>query len=277
MNNHLMEYFKVSDSINMPAIGCGTNTFGRECGSFRSPVNGDFSPVLKALKAGYRMFDTAIAYGNEDGIGTALSESKISREELFLVGKLKSAPEYTKNEDAVIKGFKGSLAALKTDYMDVYLIHKPLDDADQMAMVWRTLLSLKSDGLIREVGVSNFTADQIKLLGDMTGVCPLIDQISYNSQQWNLDLVKELNALSVTVMAYAPLTLSVEMKDFLTRIAEKYGRSFSQIILRHNYQKGIVSIPKSHSYQHLAENISIFDFELEDRDIGQIDEAIKRE
>ena len=269
-----MEYIKLFNGMSIPAIGSGTNSFGHITSNYTSEYNGDFSPVGNAIKAGYRMFDSAIAYNNEDGLGTALKESGIPREELIIIDKLKIAPGYIENAANVSKAVKESLNALKTDYIDFFLLHRHWDNADQMFEAWNALDVLRKEGYIRDIAVSNFSALQVEQLVDLTGIKPAFDQHAYNSTNWNLDLIEDLKKIEISSMAYAPLHLSQEFKNKIRPVAEKYNRSWAQIILRHHYQKGIVSLPKSHSYAHALSNISIFDFTISEEDIKLIDNII---
>lgn len=269
-----MEYIKLVNGMTVPAIGTGTNSFGKCESRVTSEYNGDFSPVGYALKAGYRMFDSAIMYGNEDGLGTALKENGIKRDELILIDKLKIAPGYIENAEAVKNAVKSSLLALKTDYIDFYLLHKPWDNEEQMLEAWNALNDLVKEGCIRATAVSNFNAEKIRLLTSNTGYVPAFNQHAYNSTNWNLTLVEDMKKISVPSMAYAPLNLSVSMKEKLSELAVSYGKTWSQMLLRHNYQKGMVSIPKSHKYEHALTNISIFDFEINLQDMKKIDDFI---
>ncbi len=123
-----MEYFKLRNGIEIPAVGSGTNTFGRADDRYESPLNGDFTAMRSAIEVGYRMFDTAMAYGNEDGIGEEIAKSGIPRSEFFIMGKIPNRAPYNSSPENIRRSVEDSLKNLKTDYFDMFLIHKAVDE-----------------------------------------------------------------------------------------------------------------------------------------------------
>lgn len=272
-----MEYFNLNDGNKLPALICGTNSYGHEASNFMSPWNHDYSPVIKSVKAGFRCFDTAAAYRNEEGIGLALKDCGVSRDELVIIGKLKVAPGNMETGDLVKENFKKSLKKLKLDYMDYYLIHRPWDNEDQICEAWLALNDMVKEGLLKGMALSNFSPEKVDMLTERTNIKPAFNQYCYNSIGWKDKWIEEFAKRGIASMAWASLTLSPEMKTLISGLAPKYNKSWAQIMLRHNYQKGLVSVCKSHSYEHSLESLDIFDFELSTKDMNAIDDFIPKD
>ena len=151
-----METIELNTGIQIPVIGSGTNTFGKENREYQGAINDDTTELLTAIKLGYRHFDTAISYRNEAVVGKAIKESGIDRSEFFLTSKIPGKPEHTQDAAAVKASVEASLAALQTESIDLYLIHHPWDNLAEIAAVWAVLEAYVDKGVLKAIGVSNF-------------------------------------------------------------------------------------------------------------------------
>ncbi len=285
-----MEYFKLRNGIEIPAVGSGTNTFGRADDRYESPLNGDFTAMRSAIEVGYRMFDTAMAYGNEDGIGEEIAKSGIPRSEFFIMGKIPNRAPYNSSPENIRKSVEDSLKNLKTDYFDMFLIHKAVDDAaakrgekmnvEKTLELWGVLEELLKEGKFRGIGVSNFEAEHLKAFVDgKWTVLPMVNEIRCNPAMRNREAVALSKELGIQPIAHSPLSFSIapgvfavdeDYKAKLAAIGEKYGKHWAQVQLRYNFQSGIVSIPKSSNPKNQASNLNIFDFALTDEEMAQL-------
>lgn len=259
-----MEYLKLNNGIEMPLMGFGTFMLNGE-----SCVNA----VSSAIKAGYRMIDTAEAYGNEKEVGKGIKQAGIDRSELFLVTKV-NFKSYENAEQAVIN----SLENLQTDYIDLLLLHWPFAN---YYSAWRVLEKLYADGKIRAIGVSNFEPDQLLDLIAYNKVMPAVNQIETNLYCQRSVERSWLDKKQVAHMAYAPLGQGNRNQMYeepvVVELAKKYGKTPAQILLRFLTQKNIVVIPRSTQVTHIRENIDIFDFVLTDNEIIELSALDKKE
>jgi 2,5-diketo-D-gluconate reductase A len=225
--------------------------------------------VAAAIRSGYRLIDTAQGYDNEEGVGRAIAEAGIGRDQLFITSKLRNgAHEY----DAARKAFDESLKKLGLDYLDMFLIHWPVPDQDKFADAWRALVALRNEGLIRSIGVSNFLPSHIDRIVAETGVKPVINQLELHPQYQQRDIRDYHARHDIKLECYSPLGSGAVLdNDTIAEIAEKHGRSVSQIILRWELDQGLIVIPKSTHEERIAENIEVFDFALDDEDRRRID------
>ena len=270
-----MEYFKLNNDIMIPAIGIGTDTFGKADRDFNNIANQDFIEVKTALENGYRYFDCGVYYGNEDGIGKVISESGIDRKELFLSSKIPTKYFDNITYDDVFRYVEASLRKLRTDYLDLYLIHHYVDDKDQMYTVYKALLDLKRLGKIRSVGVSSFNKEQLISLSETFDEKPVINQLKLNPGVDFLETVNYCLELDILPVGYSVLKEVNDIRRIvLNTIGAKYNRTWHQVLLRFNYQMGAVSIPKSHNPNHQLNNISIFDFTLSDVEMNILKETL---
>lgn len=280
-----MEYFKLANGALMPAIGFGTVNVAREGGRLENPLTDDFSAVTTALQAGYRLFDTALAYGNEAGIGQAVEKSGIKREELFLSGKVPNKAPYNVSKDSVRRSVEESLLRMRIEYFDLMLIHHAASpdngvmDEDTVCMIWETLCSLKKEGKLLGVGVSNFDARQLSFLLDNCSEKPLVDQLRCNPACPNSEAIRLCKQNGILPEAHSPLNFTkargIKIVDptymqKLTLLGQRHKKSWSQILLRYNYQNGLVSIPGSSKPEHQTANLDIFDFELSELEMEEI-------
>ena len=257
-----MENIRLANGVEIPAIGSGTNSFAKVDGKY----DGHTDEVVSAIKAGYRFFDTAESYGNEEAVGNGIIESGIGRENIFISTKMRTRimgqegdPSW-KPEDAVA-AIERSLAKLKTDYIDLYLIHMHWGNDEEVAAIWKVFEEYYEKGVLKAIGVSNFTIENLEYLLAHCNIKPMVNQVKIAPGKANTELVEFCRANGIVPMAWGPLKFD-EDKTELEKIAAKYGKNWAQVVLRRNFQKGIVSIPKSHSFEHQKENLDIFDFEL---------------
>ncbi len=247
----------LNDGSKMPLLGFGTfQLVGKVCEE----------AVATAIGAGYRMIDTAQAYGNEAEVGAAVAASGIPREELFLVTKV----DFKAYEDART-AVEGSLRRLRTDYVDLLLLHWPF--ANYYA-AWHTMEALRAEGKVRSIGVSNFTPGQLLDLIAYNEVAPSVDQIETNLYCQRRGDRTWLDQAGVAQMAYAPLGQGARGEMFtepvVVALAEKYGKTPAQILLRFLTQRGIAVIPRSSRPEHIRENAQLFDFALTEGELAQL-------
>lgn len=268
-----MKKLTLNDNTTIDIIGSGTNTFGKENHDYTAPINMDTTEIIMAIKNGYRHFDTAISYRNESVLGKGLKESGLSREEVYITTKIPGRSPHFDSKEAVRDSIESSLKALDTDYIDLYLIHKPWDNSDAMFMMWQELEKAVDEGIIKSIGVSNFNENQLKDLYDRARIKPSINQIESHPGFWNHDLIEYAQNLGVAIEAWGPLTrVSETAKKVLSEIGQKYNKSWAQIILRYQIERDVIVIPKSHNSDRQKANLDIFDFTLTDEE----KEAISR-
>lgn len=258
-----MQTVTLNTGILMPVIGSGTNTYGKEGNQYGGAINGDTTELANAIKAGYRHFDTAISYRNESVVGDAWKKSGLPRETFFLTSKIPGRPEYTETEEAVHQAVKSSLEALQTDYIDLYLIHHPWDNLDEILAVWRVLEDYVDKGTLKAIGVSNFDEEQLGYLLEHARIKPAANQIKSHPGDWNDSIVDYSLQNEVVPVAWGPISRTDdEAKAKLNEIGEKYGKNWAQVSLRYQIERGVVVIPKSHNAKRQKANFEIFDFEL---------------
>ncbi|MBQ1377075.1 MAG: aldo/keto reductase [Lachnospiraceae bacterium] len=264
--------FTMNNGNQIPAVGSGTNSFAKTDGVY----TGDTKDVVSAIRAGYRFFDTAESYGNEEAVGKGIKESGIPRDEFFICTKMATRkrgsdePPHHSRETAR-EAVERSLKKLDTDYIDLYLIHMPWDNKEEAREVWAQLEDYYREGVLKNIGVSNFTIDDLSDLLAHCEIPPVVDQVRINPESKNTELIAYLKENNILPMAWGPLRFE-QGRDVLTAIGEKYGKNWAQVILNYNCRKGYISIPKSHSFEHQKSNLEIFDFELTEEEIRTIDE-----
>lgn len=259
-----MEYLTLHNGVQMPLVGFGTFMLSEKTCT---------EAVALAIESGYRMIDTAEAYGNEKEVGEGMKKSGIDRKELFLVTKV-NFKSYENAEQTVMQ----SLANLQTDYIDLLLLHWPF--ANYYA-AWRVLEKLYAEGKVRAIGVSNFEPDQLLDLIAYNQVIPAVNQIETNLYCQRSAERIWMDKKQVAHMAYAPLGQGNRNEMFaesaVLALAEKYGKTPAQILLRFLTQKGIVVIPKSTKPAHIKENLTLFDFTLSADEMGLLSALDKKE
>ncbi|WP_150537508.1 aldo/keto reductase [Neisseria flavescens] len=254
-----MKSVKLNNGLEMPMVGFGVYQVSDEDTE---------KAVLAALKAGYRLLDTAAVYGNEAGVGRAIKASGIPREEIFVTTKLwiqrENGYENTK------KALEDSLTRLGLDYVDLYLMHQPFGDVHEQ---WRAMEDLYKAGKARAIGVSNFHMDRLMDLITCHEIVPAVNQIEthpFYQRDAEIAFHKELGILQ---QAWAPLAegkFEIFSNPILTQIAQKHGKSVAQVVLRWLNQRGVAIIPKSVKVERMLENREIFDFTLDEQDLAQI-------
>ena len=254
-----MQFTTLNNGVVMPMLGFGVYQM--------SDAAQCEAAVAEALRAGYRLIDTAAAYGNEEAVGRAIAASGIPREELFITTKLwLSDAGYEKTREA----FERSLARLQLDYLDLYLIHQPYGD---VYGAWRDMEELNDAGRIRAIGVSNFHPDRVMDLIVHNRVVPAVNQIETHPFCQQIATAQFLLENGVQIESWGPFAEgrnNLFSDPTLTTMAAKHSRSVAQIVLRWLLQRGVVAIPKSVHPERIAENFNIFDFVLAADDMAAI-------
>lgn len=254
-----MDNVTLNNGVKMPILGFGVYQISdlEECEEI----------VYQAITQGYRLIDTAAAYGNEEAIGKAIKRSGIPREELFLTTKLwisDATYEGTK------KAFQRSLERLDLEYVDLYLIHQPLND---VYGAWRAMEELYKEGKIKAIGVANFYPDRLIDLAAFNEVTPAVNQIEINPFFQRTADQKAMVEKGLQVEGWAPFAEgknNLFQNELLQQIGDQYGKSVAQVILRWHIQRGIVAIPKSANVARMQQNFDVFDFELSAEDMDKI-------
>jgi 2,5-diketo-D-gluconate reductase A len=226
-------------------------------------------PVLEAIRTGYRSIDTAQGYDNEQGVGRAISQCGLPREQLFITSKLRTKAQAY---DDAIKEFEKSLDYLGLDYLDMFLIHWPVPAHNKYAEAWKAFVQLQKDGRIKTIGVSNFLPEHIERIVDETGVVPAVNQIELHPEFQQRDVRDFHKQHNIAIEAYSPLGSGAVLDNAdLKAIANKHGRSVAQVILRWHMGEGVIAIPKSTHAERIRENFDVFGFELDRDDLYRIE------
>jgi 2,5-diketo-D-gluconate reductase A len=239
---------------------------------FQVPPQDTAGVVKHALRTGYRSIDTAAAYGNEEGVGEAIAESGLDREDLFITTKLANDSH---GYDKALRAMNESLRKLRMDYVDLYLIHWPRPSEGKFVETWQAFCELKQEGRARSIGVSNFRVQDLEAIIDATGVPPAVNQIELHPRFAQSKLRREHAKHRILTEAWSPLGQGELIDDeTISQIASAHDRTPAQVILRWHIQLGNVVIPKSVTPERIEENFRVFDFKLTDDDmrtIGQLD------
>lgn len=254
-----MDYITLNNGIKMPQLGFGV---------FQIPDGKDTEQAVSdALEVGYRSIDTAAAYFNEEAVGRAIAQSGIPRDEVFITTKLwVSDVSY----EGAKRGFETSLKKLGVDYIDLYLIHQPIND---IFGAWRAMEELYEQGVIRAIGVANFYPDMLANLIAFSNVEPAVNQVEANVyfQQWKAQ--KYMESKGVAMEGWAPFAEGKNdlfHNEALETIAKAHGKTVAQVVLRWLLQRGIICIPKSVKKERMEQNFDVFDFTLTDEDMQLI-------
>ena len=254
-----MEKVILNNGVEMPILGFGVY-------QVTDPIECETS-VFEALKAGYRLIDTAQAYGNEEAVGKAIKKSGVARKDLFITTKLwVSNVSYEKAK----KAFEKSLKNLGLDYLDLYLIHQPYGDVHG---AWHAMEELYKEGKIRAIGISNFQPDRVMDMIVFNEVVPAVNQIETHPFNQHIETQKFLIENKVQIESWGPFAEGrndIFKNELLASIGKKYNKSIAQVILRWLTQRGVVVIPKSVRKERIIENFNIFDFELNAEDMDAI-------
>lgn len=267
----MMETITLNNGSMMPMIGTGTNTYGKEGNQYRGELNDDFSALSSAIQVGYRLIDTAISYRNEAGVGKTVHDSGVERSEFFLTTKIPVQDEYIGSAESVEQTVLQSLKNLQTDYIDLYLIHHPIEDKGKLKQTWQVLESFVDQGKLKAIGVSNFDIELLETLKSFARIQPAVNQIESNPHTWNDELIDYLFAHNIQPEAWGPLSKVTEgQENTLAKIGEKYGKNWGQVLLRYQVQRGVVVIPKSHNAKRQTLNLELFDFTLTTDEMAEI-------
>ncbi len=255
----------LNDGLTLPAVGLGT---------YKLNGNEGANAIRNAVRLGYRLIDSAYNYENEGTVGEAIRRSSVPRQDLIVTSKL---PGRYQSYDKAVSTIQESLYRANLDYYDLYLIHWPNPKQDTYVEAWEALIDAKKWGLIRSIGVCNFLPEHLKRLEKETGVKPSINQIELhpffnqeNQRKWH----EENNIITES---WSPLgrANAVLHNEAIQKIAEHHQKNVAQVILRWHYQLGAITIPKSASPKRQLENISIFDFSLDETEMGMISELTR--
>ncbi|WP_067839374.1 aldo/keto reductase [Amphibacillus sediminis] len=231
--------------------------------------------VETALANGYRSIDTAAVYQNEVGVGQAIQNSGLPRDQLFITSKVWNSSQ---GYEETLQAYEDSLARLNLDYLDLYLIHWPAPKLNQYQDTWRALEKLYQDGKVRAIGVSNFQITHLTELIDNCTIVPMVNQVEFHPHLTQEPLRDFCRKHNIQVEAWSPLKQGQLLNDpTLVKIAEKYQKSTAQVIIRWDLQSGVVTIPKSVKADRIVANSDVFDFELTDQEMQQINALNKDE
>ena len=249
----------LSDARAIPQLGLGV---------YKVSDDDATDVVASALEAGYRHIDTAAFYENERGVGRALSESDVPRHEVFVTSKVWQSDH---GYDETRRAFDTSLDKLGFDYLDLYLIHWPAPRQNRYVETWKALESLKADGAVRSIGVSNFHPHHLDRLAQEGGETPVINQVELHPWLQQATTRAYDDAHGIATEAWSPLARGRILDDpTLAAVASKHTKSPAQIVLRWQLDLGNIVIPKSSTPARIRENIDVFDFELDDDDRSRI-------
>lgn len=265
MITHLQDTVTLNNGVKMPGFGLGVYKV----------EDGDtvIHAVSSALKNGYLHIDTATIYDNEKGVGQAVKDSGIPREEIFITSKVWNDDQ---GYESTLKAFEETLEKLGTDYLDLYLIHWPV--SGKYKDTYRALEKLYEEGKVRAIGVSNFHVHHLEDLMEDCTITPMVDQVEFHPHLTQSDLRKFCQDNNIQFEAWSPLKKGRLFEDpTLMEIAEAHGKTVAQAMLRWDIQHGVVTIPKSIREKRIVENADVFDFSLTDEEMKRIDGMNKDE
>ena len=248
---------KLSNNNKIPVLGFGT---------YKSGSYSETKEIVKyALELGYRMIDTAYFYGNEDAIGDAIKESNVKREDIFLITKLWN--DYHGYDNA-IKAFNKSLNNLKTDYIDLYLIHWPNELNSE---TWKAFEYLYQIGKVKSIGVSNFKIGHLEELLKTAQIKPMVNQLEIHPFSQKSNMLSFCNNNDIKLLAWSPIMRGkVFSNELLLNLANKYNKTVAEIVLKWHIQRGVIPIPKSSNKLRIKENFDVFDFTISEEDMNKI-------
>ncbi|MGW0588664.1 aldo/keto reductase [Streptosporangium sp. NPDC002607] len=249
----------LNNGVSMPRLGFGV---------YQVPPPETAQVVSAALEAGYRSIDTAKLYGNERGVGEALAASGLPRDEVFVTTKLWNSDH---GYDAALAAFDASMERLGLEQLDLYLIHWPTPARDLYVETWRALEKLYTEDRVRAIGVSNFQSAHLLRLIEECDIVPAVNQVELHPALQQVGLRKFHARHGIVTEAWSPLAQGAVLVDpVIVDIAEKYGKTPAQVVLRWHLDLGNVVIPKSVTSSRIRENLDVFDFALTDEDIAEI-------
>ncbi|MFC4559870.1 aldo/keto reductase [Virgibacillus kekensis] len=262
-----MDYVTLNNGLKMPQLGFGV----------WQVENDEATPAVStALEVGYRSIDTAMIYANEDGVGKAIDKSNVPREELFITTKVWNSDHGYEN---TLKAFDESLERLGLDYVDLYLIHWPTPKFDDYVETYKALEKLYNDGRVKAIGVCNFHIEHIQRLLDECDVLPAVNQVECHPYLQQTELKNFCEKNNIYLEAWSPLMQGGDVlnNDVIKGIADKYGKTPAQVIIRWHLHSDVIVIPKSVTPSRIRENFDVFDFELTEEEMAQIAELNRDE
>lgn len=260
MPTNLKDTVTLHNGVEMPWLGLGV---------FKVQEGEEVVQSVKAaIRNGYISIDTAAIYGNEEGVGQAIKESGVPREDLFITTKLWNSEQ---GYESTLKAFDESMEKLGLDYLDLYLIHWP--GKDKYKETWKAFEKLYKDGRVRAIGVSNFLVHHLEDLIASAEIKPMVNQVEFHPHLTQEDLRAYCKKQGIQLEAWSPLKQGQLLDNpVLNEIAEKHNKSVAQVILRWDLQHGVVTIPKSVKEHRIIENSNVFDFELSSEEMDRIDQ-----
>lgn len=262
-----MVFKTLNNDIHIPQLGYGV---------WKIPNEEATESVKAALDAGYRLIDTAMIYGNEQGVGEALAKSGVPRNELFITTKVWNADQ---GYDNTLKAFDTSLAKLDLDYVDLYLVHWPTPEYDEYIETYKALEKLYQDGRTRAIGVCNFDIEHLERLINECDIIPAVNQVECHPYLQQKELKDFCNKHGIVLEAYSPLMNGTKVLEdpVIKDIANQYNKTAAQVILRWHLQSDVIVIPKTVTPARMKENLDILDFELTESDMRKIAELDRGE
>jgi len=264
-----MEYYVLNNGVKMPKIGIGVSQIGNDERAVGQDFEFGVEVVQNAIKAGFRAFDTAEFYGNEDMLGEGIRRSGIGRSDFFVTTKVHNAAQMTEN--GPFDAFEQSLEKLGMDYVDLYLMHWPLPE--RFMATWKSLERIYHSGRAKGIGVCNFKIHHLEELAKIWEIPPVVNQYEHHPYLTQRPIREYCQENGILVTAYCPLgrgRLGLLDEAVIGKIASKHGKTPAQIILRWNLELGVSVIPKTITPSRMMENIDIFDFALDKGDIEAI-------
>jgi diketogulonate reductase-like aldo/keto reductase len=270
--NNLTKDSKIllNNQTQIPVIGFGV---------FRISEGEEVVNAVKwALEAGYRLIDTAMIYGNEEGVGKAIKESGIPREEIFITTKLWNTDQ---GYESALKAIDVSLAKLGMDYVDLYLIHWPtasgnrekFESINKREETWKAMEEIYKSGKAKAIGVSNYMINHLEEMKKYAKILPAVNQVEFHPFLFKEDLLNYCKENNIVVEAHSPLIHGEKLdNEVIKKIAEKYKKGGTQVLLRWSLQHGCIPIPKSSKRERIEENLNVFDFELSDEDMKKLND-----
>ncbi len=252
----------LNDGTQIPVLGLGV---------FQMDNDEAHRATLSAFEAGYRHVDTAAIYRNEEGVGRAIAESGLARDEIFVTTKLWNKAQ---GRDNARVGISRSLEKLGLDRVDLYLIHWPCPNSGLYVETWEQLIDFRSEGLARSIGVSNFLPDHLDTILDETGITPSVNQIELHPTFQPDDLINHCSDLGIAITSWSPLGAAADLEHpDIQAIAKATGATAAQVIIRWHLQRGFVAIPKSTKPERIVANFGALDIELDADQMEAIDGA----
>jgi diketogulonate reductase-like aldo/keto reductase len=255
---HVSDFTTLNNGVKMPWLGLGV---------YKAKDGEEVEQAIHyALKAGYRLIDTAAFYQNEAGVGRAIAKADVAREDLFVTTKVWNSDQ---GYESTLQAFETSRKKLGLEYVDLYLIHWPVKG--KYKETWKALQKLYKEGFVRAIGVSNFQVHHLEDILQDSDVVPAVNQVEYHPLLTQKEVHNFCKANNIQLEAWSPLMRGNLDNDVLKELSDKYGKTPAQIVIRWDLQNGVVTIPKSVRESRIIENANVFDFELNAEDMAKID------